>query len=137
MKNLIFVIATALLASCSDLSTDPGGVNLLEGTWYLESLEPSGATIVPVSDPARYTASFDADGRLGVRADCNQCSSVYSVEGAALDIGGLACTRAYCGTESLFDDYVAALDDAASFDGTRTSLTVRSPRGTLRFLRGP
>ena len=68
------------------------------------------------------------------RADCNRCSASYSAAGTNLEIGALACTRAYCGDESLFDDYVAALDAATSFERSSASLVIRHPLGSLLFV---
>jgi len=53
-----------------------------------------------------------------------------------LEIGSLACTRAYCGEASLFDDYAAALDGATSFERSSSGLVIRHPHGSLRFVPG-
>jgi len=68
------------------------------------------------------------------RADCNRCSASYSAAGTNLELAALACTRAYCGDESLFDDYVAALDAATSFERSSASLVIRHPLGSLLFV---
>lgn len=87
-----------------------------------------------VDVPGAYTAEFSAQGEVSARADCNRCSASYSAAGTTLEIGALACTRAYCGDDSLFDDYIAALDGAASFERSSSSLVIRHPRGSLRFV---
>ena len=135
MRKLTLVIATWILSSCNDGTTDPSGASAIQGSWELQSIQIGDTVIAVAGEPESYTAEFGADGRLAVRADCNRCASAYSTSGTALDIGVLACTRAYCGPESLEGDYVSALDLATSFERSASSLVVRHPGGALRFTR--
>ncbi len=132
MRNVTLSIAALLLLSCSSSTThsdDPGP----EGAWELQSFQiVSGPA--QIVEPGLYTADFTEDDRVSARADCNRCSASYAAAGTSLEIGVLACTRAYCGEASLFDDYVAALDDATSFERSSSSLVIRHPRGNLRFV---
>lgn len=134
MKYILLGITAWLLSSCSDQTTAPGGITGVQGSWGLQSFHMTGVSMESVVEPGLYTAEFTAEGRLSARADCNRCSSSYSAEGTRLEIGALACTRAYCGDESFFDDYVAALDSATSFERTSSSLLIRHPGGSLHFV---
>jgi heat shock protein HslJ len=135
MRNLTLGITAFLTLSCSDSTTTPEEPGL-EGAWELQSFQIASGPEQMV-EPGAYTAEFTADGRVASRADCNRCSGAYSSAGMGLEIGSLACTRAYCGEKSLFDAYVEALDRAVSFDRSGTSLWIRHPGGTLRFAASP
>ncbi len=133
MRNVTLGITAFLFLSCSDRTTGPGDLPGLQGSWELQSFQIDGGPMGVVTEPGQYTADFTSDGRVSARADCNRCSASYSASGSLLEIGALACTRAYCGDESFFDDYVAALDGATSFERSSSSLVIRHPRGSLRF----
>ena len=135
MRHYTLGIAALLTLSCSDSKTNPE-VPSLEGAWELQSLQVASGPAQNV-EPGAYTAEFTADARVASRADCNRCSGSYSSAGTGLEIGTLACTRAYCGEESLFDAYVAALGSAASFERSGASLWIRHPGGILRFIAKP
>lgn len=134
MRNLTLGIAASLFVSCSDSTTGPEERASVEGSWDLRSFQFSGGPVGTVTEPGHYTADFTADGHVSARADCNRCSASYSAAGTNLEISVLACTRAYCGESSLFDDYAAALDDATSFERSSSSLVIHNPRGSLRFV---
>lgn len=135
MRNVTLGIAALLfLSSCSDSTTGPEESPSVAGLWDLRSFDLAGEPVATMVEPGIYTAEFTADGHVSARADCNRCSASYSAAGTNLEIDALACTRAYCGEASLFDDYVAALDNATSFERSSSSLVIRHPRGTLRFV---
>ena len=133
MRDFTLGFAALLFLSCSESPTGPGTVRSVQGSWELQSFQIAGGA-TGIAEPGFYTADFAADGRVSARADCNRCSASYSAAAASLEIGALACTRAYCGDESLFDDYVAALDGATSFERPGSSLVIRHSRGSLRFV---
>lgn len=134
MRNLTLGITAFLFLSCSD-TTSPCPASI-EGSWDLRSFQRAGSPVGAV-EPGFYTADFTPDGQVSVRADCNRCSSSYSVRGTSLDIGALACTRAHCGEASFFDGYVAALDGATSFERSASTLVIRHPLGSLVFVPRP
>ncbi len=123
------------LAGCGgdDDTAGPTEVTTLVGSWQLQSIERDGGNTVTIDDPERYTATFSVDGDLAVRADCNQCNGGYQVDGTSLEISTLACTRAFCGEASFFDEYTQALDSAVSFSRTSNELRIRYDGGTLVF----
>jgi heat shock protein HslJ len=133
MRSVTLGIATLLFLSCSDSTTGPNDPLDVEGSWDLRSFQFAGGPVGTVVEPGFYTADFAADGHVSARADCNRCSASYSAAGTNLEIGALACTRAYCGEASLFDDYVAALDGATSFERSSSALVIRHPGGILSF----
>jgi heat shock protein HslJ len=134
MRRLILVVAACALTSCNGGNTEPSAAALtILGNWDLRSIQVASDVITVSGDPGRYTAEFGADGRLSVRSDCNRCASGYSTSGMALEVGAMACTRAYCGDESHDDDYVSALAGATAFDRAGSTLVVRHGGGALRF----
>jgi heat shock protein HslJ len=137
MRIVTLVIAAAALAlSCSDTPSGPEAPETVLGSWELRAIQIPGEPAASV-EGGLYTADFTTDGRVSARADCNRCSGSYSASGVSLDIGVLACTRAYCGDQSLFDEYTVALDGAASFERTSGSLVIRYAGGTLLFAEKP
>jgi heat shock protein HslJ len=130
MRTILSISILLCLTACSDRATEPSTL-ALEGLWQLSTLETAAGTLP--AEPGVYTAEFRTDGTLSVRADCNRCSAGYSASDAALSIGPLACTRAYCGSESLFDPYVGALDRSTGYRFSGALLLVSFDSGTLQF----
>ncbi len=114
-------------------STEIGPSDVVGEIWQLVSLQQSGAPPTTVPSPSRYTLQFGDDGRVAVMADCNACSGTYSMNGSSIDIGVLACTRAFCGDASLDAEYLSVLDGATSIAVSDSELTLRGANGTARF----
>lgn len=133
MTRIGVVILAALVGvACDDASVTPSAP--IEGaTWRLVSIQ-RGAEVVRVSAPDRYTIRFD-DGRAGVRSDCNSCGGSYSRTDAELRIGPLACTRVFCGPDSLDAEFTRALDGAASALASTDTLVLHGSDATLQFSR--
>jgi heat shock protein HslJ len=87
-----------------------------------------------VPDPQHYTITFNPDGTLTGKAHCNNFSGVYSQSnGFPIAIG--ATTRAYCGPDSLDQQYLSALNQVAAGgpDG-RGNLAMENAGGEHRML---
>ena len=125
------VIGLTLLIACSDSPTEPS--DLLGVTWRLVSIEPATGSSTVVSNPERYTLEFLDDSRVAVRADCNTCGGTYAVSGDTLSFGPLACTRAFCGEQSLDTPYTQALASPLTASRDQTQLILRGAQITLRF----
>ena len=121
-----------LLSSCTTETTPTDAVSVV-GNWELVSFNLNDGTTIPVDDPSAFTATFTAESQLNAKADCNQCNTSYQVGGETLTTGLLACTRAFCGDNSLSDEYIAALDSATSFANGGSDLLVAYDGGVLRF----
>jgi heat shock protein HslJ len=68
---------------------------------------------VTVSDPESYTILFNADDTLNGKADCNSFTGTYSQEnGFSIQLG--ASTMAYCGDDSLDQQYLQLLGSVAA-----------------------
>lgn len=136
------LLTATLSVACSEPAAAPsptaqsGASSISDGVWRLQSFQRSDSTVVPVADPSRFTLEVGADGRLGVRADCNRCSGSYSESSGRLKVGSaMACTKAFCSTAPLDTQYAAALSDATLVRTGDDTLEAVSGAGVLRFVR--
>lgn len=119
------------VASCSS-GTSPSELWETQGVWELQAI---GTTAIP--DPENYTVQFSGDGRVQIRADCNNCFGDYETNGNAITIGPLGCTRAFCGEDSFFDEYVAGLSSVTAFARRGDTLELTYSGGTMSFRVAP
>ena len=133
-KTVFAALAAYLsLTGCGGgLTTGPSA--LTGGVWKLQSIETLSAGLVGISRPDNYTVEFVDPTRVSVRADCNVCSGTYSLSGAGLTIGPLACTRAFCGATSQDTAFLEVLSSATTAGLRGIELSIDSPKGTLRFV---
>lgn len=116
----------------SDLPTD-----LINVQWmWSEMRERSPATQSMVTDPANYTITFRDGGILNVRADCNVANGAYTIDGENIQIELGAMTLAYCGGDSLSDQFVQFLIAAETFNigGDGLLLYLEEDTGILKFI---
>ena len=127
----LVVLLAAAAAGCGDNPLKPS--DLKEVTWKLELIERAGVPTITVATPDQYTLRLGNDGRLSVRADCNQCSGTYTLDGDTLRIGNLACTLVGCPAGSLDGAYAAVLQGSSSLAISDSHLILRNGTTTLRF----
>jgi heat shock protein HslJ len=139
----ILAPALLLLAACGGGSNPAGdssgggsaGASALLGLWYLESLAPKGGKTLSITRSDRFTATFEADGRVGVRADCNSCGSQYVARAGTIEIGAMACTRAYCASAPLDTQFAGLMGASATWSVEGQRLTLSSPAGVAVLRR--
>lgn len=107
----------------------------LAGTWSLESLARPGQPAVRPADGDRFTAVFEANGRLPLRADCNSCTSSFVAGASSLDVSPMACTRAYCASAPLDTDFAMLVSGAKTWSVDAGKLTLRSEGGVVTLRR--
>ncbi|MSO30021.1 MAG: META domain-containing protein [Acidobacteria bacterium] len=83
-----------------------------------------------VPDRATYTLTL-ADGRMSTRADCNMCSSTFSLSGQTLTVAEAMA----CPTMAFESVYTSMLAGASAVVQSGTTLVLTSPRGVLTFTR--
>lgn len=128
------ILLAALLVACGASSpVAPSQAPITNVLWRLSSFQRSGFPKIDIQDPEQFTARFAEDGRVAVGADCNVCAGRYELNGQQLRVGGLACTRAYCGRDSLDGDYLRALEPAMAFSTAGGVLTMTGPSAVLTF----
>jgi heat shock protein HslJ len=141
-----FALGLFLFAGCSSTSNAPtspsgakGSVGLttdqIAGTWSLASIQPAGHEAQAVPTGAAYTLTL-ADGRISTRADCNMCSTTFTLTGQTLNVAEvMACTRAACPTMAFESAYTSILAGASAVVQSGTTLVLTSSRGVLTFRR--
>jgi heat shock protein HslJ len=103
-------------------------------TWEWVSLtDPVGVT--EVSDPSLYTILFNADGSANIKADCNNVGATYTTEDSNISITLGPSTLVACDPESLDQQYLASLENAAIyfFEAGDLFLDLTADSGTMRF----
>lgn len=105
----------AMLVACAEPAAEEATVNPLTGIsweWTSLTLQPSGMVteVVPASS---YTITFNEDGTLSGRADCNNFTGTYSqTNGFTITLG--AITSAACGEQSMDREYLELLSNVVA-----------------------
>jgi heat shock protein HslJ len=114
-RAAILAVLGFAFVSCSGPTAPSASDTRITGiTWKLRSIQPSGAPAIEIRNPDRFTVLLGGDHRAAVRADCNACTGRYELNGSTLQLGSLACTRAFCGVESPDMQFLDALLPSAS-----------------------
>ena len=82
--------------------------------WTLQQIA-SGRKVLTPDNPADYWVQFRPDGKIAIKADCNQGSGGYLLSGSSLTIAQIATTKVPCAEGSLSDIYLGDLDHVVSF----------------------
>src|SRR5262245_4385490 len=133
LAGLLIASATLLGACASEQGGDITGT-----TWRLVSIQtqtPSFSAIVPVEGQANYNVVLNEDGTFSAKADCNQLSGTYTIQGEGiLTMTPGPMTLAECGPDSLSDKYIGALGQTSSFTIADDQLTITLlDDGTLTY----
>jgi heat shock protein HslJ len=126
-----------------NLKADAGNMIFTKGegkitgiTWQWAGLvetEPAAQSVVP--DPENYTLTLRLDGICEVKADCNMVGGSYVLEGNALTLELGLSTMAYCGDDSLDQQYLELLANVDSYaveDG-RLVMELKAGAGRMTF----
>jgi heat shock protein HslJ len=108
--TLVFV-TLLFLAACGTASSSDTITGIVWQWTSLTDRVTGEETTIP--NPENYTITFNEDGTLEGKADCNNFSGTYSQEnGFSITIG--AVTRAYCGDTSMDTQYLQLLGSVAA-----------------------
>jgi heat shock protein HslJ len=108
--TLVFV-TLLFLAACGTASSSDTITGIVWQWTSLTDRVTGEETTIP--NPENYTITFNEDGTLEGKADCNTFSGTYSQEnGFSITIG--AVTRAYCGDTSMDTQYLQLLGSVAA-----------------------
>ena len=145
MKNfklfsMLLVIILASLTACTTQETDTpsaGADSEIVGiTWLWERFDDTAdLNNIVVDDPALYTLKLNEDGTYETKADCNRSSGQYMLEGSSITFEPGPTTLAECEPGSLYDTYLARLEDVATFvmDGDNLVLNLWADGGNMVF----
>jgi len=140
---VLTTIASIGCASSAALPTSPSAssgstaltTEQLAGSWRLQSINLAGQAAQSAPADANYSVTF-AEGRIAARADCNSCSSAFSLSGSKLSLSSaMACTRAACPTMQFESVYTSLLAGEQTVAVTGNTMVLSSDRGSLTFVR--
>ena len=129
----VLCLIPAFLVACGSSSSSGG--SLTGVTWQLTSVKFDGqSTSNIISEPDNYTITFQTNGTANVKADCNSAALTYTTSGNQLTIKAGPMTHVYCGSVSLSNEYVQALEQATSYSIQGSTLTINTgSNGTMTF----
>jgi heat shock protein HslJ len=110
---------------------------LTDTIWEWVSLaDPQGLT--SVNDPSRYTILFNVDGTANIQADCNSVGATYTTDESNISITLGPTTTAACEPDSLDQQFLAGLSNAAIyfFEADDLFMDLQADGGTMRFRGG-
>jgi heat shock protein HslJ len=90
--------------------------NQLAGTsWqWVQSVYPGDVTLA-ANDSSRYTLTFNEDGSLQAKLDCNNGRGTYTLDGATLSFGPIASTRMGCPADSMDSEFAEDLAQVVAY----------------------
>jgi len=124
------------VAGCSegDLLTAPTPNARVDGTWSLVQLTTSTTSLTEAKSAGRFVLTLSGDRAL-LKADCNTCAGDFRVDGDAITLNLLACTRAFCQSSPLDTQVVQAVSSTHTVRLDASRLQFSSARGEIRFER--
>ena len=150
---LIMIVASLLLAACvphAPIATplqptvapaatpEPAAISaspaLSANSWQWTGFT-GAAEQFKVEQPANYQLTFNADGTVNIKADCNNATGSYTSDDSSVTIQVGPMTMAACPEGSRSDQFVKLLGGAAKYffaDGN-LFIDLMADGGTLRF----
>ncbi len=123
---VILGLLPALLTACG-ITYPPSGGSLTGVVWQLQNVQIDGSnTSTTVNQPANYTIEFQTDGTAQIKADCNTANFGYSTSGYQLTMTAGPTTLVFCGSHSLSEPYLQALEHATSYSLQGDTLTINT-----------
>ena len=103
--------------------------------WVKTNLN-DGQTFNP-SNPADYTIVFSMlDGKVAIKADCNNAVGEFMTDGQNLQIMIGGVTRAMCQPGSLSDEFLKELSELSAYQVQGDTLTLTTSSGTMTLTAG-
>jgi D-alanyl-D-alanine carboxypeptidase len=147
--NLIADSGTMRLGPAGEATSDPGAdaaaaaeaaqlaamvASIKENSWKWTNYS-SATEEVTVETPASYMVTFNNDGTLDIKADCNDASGTYTLDGLNVTIQVGAATLAACPGDSRSEQFVQLLGDAAQMvsSGGKLYITLKT-EGSMMVL---
>ena len=128
------LLLCVFMGSCAAHNPAAPSNSPIQGTtWKLRSIQEPGSEKTEIPDPARFTLLLGEDNRANVRADCNVCSGNYDLGDSSLRLTPLACTRAFCGTNSPDVRFLRALHSNSSVTRTGGTFILEAAGAVLEF----
>ena len=127
-----------VLAACGSGSASSGS-DITGIVWQWAAMQetvPASQSVVP--DPQNYTITFNTDGSVAIKADCNNVTGNYKIDGSNLTITLGASTLMACGDASQDTIYLASLSKVNSYAVENGQLQLMFPDngGKMDFNNG-
>jgi heat shock protein HslJ len=137
IKILILLCVSVLVFSACGKSGSSEEITGILWQWTaMQETVPASLSAVP--DPQNYTITFNTDGSVDIKADCNTVNGTYEMKGSDLTITLGASTLMACGEASQDVSYLAALSKVSSYavvDG-QLQLKFADDAGKMDFQNG-
>ena len=144
MKKIIglslFVILALVLTACGGSDEASEASSSITGiVWQWTAMQetvPASQSVVP--DPQNYTITFNPDGTVAIKADCNNVTGNYKMSGSDLTITLGASTLMACGDNSQDTIYLASLSKVSSYvvENGQLQLKFANDGGKMDFKNG-
>jgi para-nitrobenzyl esterase len=115
MKAVSFALILAFLPHTT-VAGEAASAELIGITWKLVKITYSDDTIFKPDDPAKYTLTFQDDGQVAVRIDCNRGYGTWNASAPGkLEFGSLTTTQTMCPPGSLYGLVIRDLPNFRSY----------------------
>ena len=115
---------------------DEGNLELVGTSWQWTAFQDTAdINSIEVADPTLYVITFNDDGSYGLKNDCNVGGGDYALDGSSLTIMPGIATQAYCGDDSLDQEFSRLLGEVVTYvieDG-QLHLNLKLDSGNLVF----
>lgn len=118
---------------------EAAAVDITNIVWqWTEFQDTAGENNIMVDNPENYTVTFLADNQVSIKADCNMVSGSYTLDGSSLTIQLGPSTMAFCGEESLDQQFLEKLGFVAAYvmDGENLVMNLQADAGNMIFANG-
>ena len=127
-----------VLAACGGTSSSSGS-DITGTVWQWTAMQetvPASQSVVP--DPENYTITFNTDGSVAIKADCNNVTGNYKIDGSKITITLGASTLMACGDASQDAIYLASLSkvDSYAVENGQLQLKFANDGGKMDFKNG-
>lgn len=115
-------------------------ISLVGTPWDVVNYNNGKQATVGLEADSTITLAFGADGNVSGNATCNTYNGTYTADGDAVTVGPLATTRMACASDKLNAQeaqYLAALQNSATYDITNGMLTIRDAGGASQVIAKP
>ncbi len=111
----LLCIMILALAACGGSGAESESIT--GTTWEWQAFQDTAdENNISVPDPANYTLTLNEDGTANIKADCNQVSWPYELDGSSLTFNTLGpSTLAFCPEGSLDTVYLQRLGETATY----------------------
>ncbi len=132
----VLMLAIVILSGCGPSAEEQAAAELIGTRWQwveLDGRDSAAKENVPAEQI--FTLEFQDGGTFSGQADCNFIGGTFEMDNESMTIQPGPSTRAYCGDQSLYDQYIRLLGEVVSFsiEGSELSLGLANEAGKMQF----